>query len=418
MSETTVPQAASTDEFLVQADSWTAQNYAPLPVVISRGEGVWVWDVEGNRYLDCLSAYSAVNQGHCHPRIVATLREQAERCTLTSRAFHNDQMGPFLEKLCALVGYDKALPMNTGAEAVETAIKAVRKWGYQVKGVADGEAEIVVCTDNFHGRTTTIVGFSTEEQYRSGFGPFTPGFRVVEYGSIEALAAALTDNTVGFLVEPLQGEGGVIVPPEGYLREAARLCTDRNVALIADEIQTGLGRTGRMLCCDWEDVRPDVLVLGKALGGGVYPVSAVCADDEIMQLFTPGDHGSTFGGNPLGAAVAQTALDVIVEENLSERAAELGDWFMDQLRSIDSPHVAEVRGKGMLIGVVIRDESGPAAPFCKQLMKRGVLAKETHAQVVRFAPPLVIEKEVLEEVLPDIAAVLRGEDSDAEDGGA
>ena len=418
MPDATVTQAASTEEFLAQADRWGAHNYEPLAVVIARGEGVWVWDAEGNRYLDCLSAYSAVNQGHCHPRIVAALKQQAERCTLTSRAFHNDQMAPFLEKLCRLVGYDKALPMNTGAEAVETAIKAVRKWGYKVKGVAAGEAEIIVCSDNFHGRTTTIVGFSTEEQYRDGFGPFTPGFRLVQYGDTDALAAALTDNTVGFLVEPIQGEGGVIVPPDGYLREAAALCADRKVAFIADEIQTGLGRTGRLLCCDWEDVRPDVLILGKALGGGVYPVSAVCADDEIMQVFTPGDHGSTFGGNPLGAAAAMTALDVIVDERLAERAAELGDWFMDQLRAIGSPHVSEVRGKGMLIGVVLRDESGPAKAFCKALMKRGVLAKETHEQVIRFAPPLVIDKEVLEEILPDIAAVLRGEDQGATDGAA
>ncbi|HEX9700720.1 MAG TPA: ornithine--oxo-acid transaminase [Acidobacteriota bacterium] len=413
MSDTAVTSTTTTERFLAQADRWSALNYAPLPVVINRAEGVWVWDVEGNRYLDCLSAYSAVNQGHCHPRILATLREQAERCTLTSRAFHNDQMGPFLEKLCNLVGYDRALPMNTGAEAVETAIKAVRKWGYKVKGVADGQAEIIVCSHNFHGRTTTIVGFSSEAQYRDGFGPFAPGFPIVEYGDLDALEAAINDNTVGFLVEPIQGEGGVIVPPEGYLRGAARLCRDRDVAFVADEIQTGLGRTGRLLCCDWEKIRPDVLILGKALGGGVYPVSAVCADDEIMGLFRPGDHGSTFGGNPLGAAVARTALDVIVDEKLAERAAELGDWFMDELRGIETRHVVEVRGKGLLIGVVINAESGPAKPFCKALMKRGILAKETHEQVVRFAPPLVIDREVLDGVLPDIAAVLRGEGVEA-----
>jgi ornithine--oxo-acid transaminase len=285
----------------------------------------------------------------------------------------------------------------------------VRKWGYKVKGVAEGRAEIIVCSENFHGRTTTIVGFSTEAQYRDGFGPFTPGFKVVEYGDVDALEAAIDDNTVGFLVEPIQGEGGVIVPPDGYLSEAARLCRERRVAFIADEIQTGLGRTGRLLCCDWEKIRPDILVLGKALGGGVYPVSAVCADEEYMGLFHPGDHGSTFGGNPLGAAVAMTALDVIVQERLADRAAELGDWFMNELRSIDSPHVVEVRGKGMLIGVVIAQDSGKAKPFCKALMKHGILAKETHEQVIRFAPPLVIERAVLEGVLPDIAAVLRGE---------
>ncbi len=409
MSDTAVSPAPTSDDFLQQADRWGARNYAPLPVVITRAEGVWVWDVDGNRYLDCLSAYSAVNQGHCHPRIVETMRQQAGRCTLTSRAFQNDMMGPFLEKLCNLVGYDKALPMNTGAEAVETAIKTVRKWGYKVKGVAADAAEIIVCADNFHGRTTTIIGFSTEDQYKDGFGPFTPGFKVVPYGDIDALAAAINDNTVGFLVEPIQGEGGVIVPPEGYLREAARLCADNRVAFIADEIQTGLGRTGRMLCCDWDKIRPDVLILGKALGGGVYPVSAVCADDEFMGVYEPGDHGSTFGGNPLAAAVAITALDVIVDEDLAGRSAELGDWFMNELRAIDSPHVVEVRGKGMLIGVVIADESGPAKRFCKALMKRSILAKETHAQVIRFAPPLVIDRETLEGVFPDISAVLRGE---------
>ncbi len=409
MSDTALGVPVSTEDFLAQADRWSARNYAPLPVVIARAEGVWVWDVEGERYLDCLSAYSAVNQGHGNPRILDAMREQAGRCTLTSRAFQNDQMGPFLEKLCTALGYDKALPMNTGAEAVETAIKTVRKWGYKVKGVADGEAEIIVCGENFHGRTTTIVGFSTEDQYKDGFGPFTPGFTVVPYGDIDALRGAINENTVGFLVEPIQGEGGVIVPPEGYLSEASKLCAEHRVAFIADEIQTGLGRTGRLLCCDWEKVRPDVLILGKALGGGVYPVSAVCADDEFMDVFEPGDHGSTFGGNPLGAAVGMASLDVIIDEKLAERADELGTWFMNELRSVDTPHVVEVRGKGMLIGVVIADESGPAKPFCKALMKRGILAKETHEQVIRFAPPLVIDRETLEGVLPDITAVLKGE---------
>jgi len=409
MSDTALNCATSSEDFLQQADLWSPTNYAPLPVVISRAEGVWVWDVEGNKYLDCLSAYSATNQGHCHPRIVETMRQQAGRCTLTSRAFQNDQMGPFLEKLCNLVGYDKALPMNTGAEAVETAIKTVRKWGYKVKGVAENAAEVIVCSDNFHGRTTTIVGFSTEEQYKDGFGPFTPGFKVVRYGDLSALEAAINDNSVGFLVEPNQGEGGVIVPPDGYLSEAAQLCADNNVPFIADEIQTGLGRTGRLLCSDWDRIRPDILILGKALGGGVYPVSAVCADDGFMEVYNPGDHGSTFGGNPLGAAVAMTALDVILDENLAEKAEENGDWFMNELRAIDSPHVVEVRGKGLLIGVVISDESGPANPFCKALIKRGILAKETHEQVIRFAPPLVITRETLKSVLPDISSVLSGE---------
>ncbi len=409
MAEASIGEVRATDEYLHQVDKWSAHNYHPLPIVLSRGDGVWVWDVEGKQYLDCLSAYSALNQGHCHPRILAALKEQADRCTVTSRAFHNDQMGPFLEELCELVGYEKALPMNTGAEAVETAIKAVRKWGYQVKGVPEGAAEIVVCSDNFHGRTTTIVGFSSDDQYRDGFGPFTPGFVTVPYGDIDAFEAALNDNTVGFLVEPIQGEGGVLIPPDGYLSAAAELCRANRVALMADEIQTGLGRTGKMLACEWEGVRPDVVILGKALGGGVYPVSAMCSDDEIMQVFTPGDHGSTFGGNPLGAAVARAALDVIVEEDLANRAAELGEWFIDELQAISSPHVAEVRGRGMMVGVEIKETSGTARPFCEALMERGILAKETHGQVVRFAPPLVITREILEDVLPDIRAVLLGE---------
>ena len=395
-----------TGSLIREVDQWSAHNYHPLPVVIERGQGCWVWDVDGNKYLDMLSAYSAVNQGHRHPRIVSALMEQAERLTLTSRAFHNDQMGAFLHQLCELVGYPKALPMNTGAEAVETAIKAVRKWGYLVKGVAPEAAEIIVCDNNFHGRTTTIVGFSSEEQYRSGFGPFTPGFKLIPYGDIDALAATITKNTVGFLVEPLQGEGGVVVPRVGYLREAASLCREADVKFMADEIQTGLGRTGRMLACDWEDVRPDVVMLGKALGGGVYPVSAALADEEVMNVFTPGDHGSTFGGNPLGAAVGRASLDVIVEEKLAERAEELGSWFMGELTAIGSPHVAEVRGRGLMIGVVIAEPSGTARPFCEALMERGILAKETHEQVVRFAPPLVITREILEEALESIREVL------------
>lgn len=406
MTEATISGTQSgtdsvTAKVLAQTDRYSARNYNPLPVVLERGEGCWVWDVDGNRYLDMLSAYSAVNQGHRHPRILEAARAQMEKLTLTSRAFHNDQMGPFLEELCELTGYEQALPMNTGAEAVETAIKMVRKWGYQKKGV--DEAEIIVCENNFAGRTTTIVSFSSEPQYREGFGPFTPGFKIIPYGDADALADAITANTVGFMVEPIQGEGGVIVPPEGYLRDVRRICTERGVAFIADEIQTGLGRTGRMFCCDWEDVRPDVLIVGKALAGGVYPVSAAIADREYMDVFNPGDHGSTFGGNPLGAAVARAALKVIVEENLVHRSAELGAWFMDRLRAIESPHVVQVRGKGLMIGVELNTA---ARPLCEALQDRGILAKETHKTVIRFAPPLIIERDVLEDALDHVEAVL------------
>ncbi len=399
-----------TQILLDQADRYGAHNYKPLPVVLDRADGCWVWDVDGKRYLDMLAAYSAVNQGHRHPAIMTAASEQMGKLTLTSRAFHNDQMGPFLEELCSATGYDKALPMNTGAEAVETGIKMVRKWGYHVKGVPDGQAEIIVCEGNFAGRTTTIVGFSSEAQYKEGFGPFTPGFKLVPYGDAAALRAAITPNTVAFMVEPLQGEGGVVVPPEGYLAECREICTQNRVAFMADEIQTGLGRTGRLFCCDWEEVRPDVLLVGKALGGGVYPVSAAIADDEYMNVFQPGDHGSTFGGNPLGAAVGRASLKVILDEGLSERSDELGQWFMDSLRAIDSPHVAQVRGKGLMIGVVMSEASGGARRFCEALQARGILAKETHHTVIRFAPPLVIDKATLEKILPDVEAVLKGED--------
>ena len=394
---------------LRSAERWCARNYEPLPVVLDRGEGVWVWDVRGNRYLDMLSAYSALNQGHRHPRIVEAAQRQLERLTLTSRAFHNDQMGPFLAELCRATGYGKALPMNTGTEAVETAIKMVRRWGVEVKGVPRNAAEIIVCEGNFAGRTTTIISFSSEASYRAGFGPFTPGFRMVPYGDIPALRAAISPNTVAFLVEPIQGESGVVVPPEGYLAAARDICRANRVALVADEIQTGLGRTGRMFCSDWEGVRPDVMIVGKALGGGVYPVSAVLADEDYLDVFRPGDHGSTFGGNPLGAAVGRAALGVIVDEGLAERSDVLGGWFIDGLRMLDSPHVAQVRGRGLMIGVVIRESSGPARPFCEALMRRGILAKETHRQVVRFAPPLIVEREVLEAALGEIAPVLAGE---------
>jgi ornithine--oxo-acid transaminase len=400
---------ATTRDLLDEVERWSAHNYKPLPVVLEKGEGVWVWDVEGRRYLDMLAAYSALNQGHRHPRIIAAAREQMERITLTSRAFHNDQMGPFLRELCEATGFERALPMNTGAEAVETAIKTVRKWGYDVKGVPRDEAEIIVCEGNFHGRTTTVVGFSSEAQYKEGFGPFAPGFRMVPYGDVEAFRAAVNDRTVGFLVEPIQGEGGVVVPPAGYLAETRRICTDHGIAFIADEIQTGLGRTGRLFCTEWEDVKPDILVVGKALGGGVYPVSATLADSEYMDVFHPGDHGSTFGGNPLGAAVGRAALAVTLDEDLSARSDELGSWFMDELRAVDSPHVEQVRGRGLMVGVVVRTSSGPARPFCEALQRRGILAKETHHQVIRFAPPLTIDREALADALTQIRPVLQGE---------
>jgi len=396
----------ATERLVREAETWSAHNYHPLPVVLDRAEGAYVWDVEGKRYLDMLAAYSAVNQGHRHPAIIAALLEQAGRLTLTSRAFHNDQMGPFLKELCELTGYAKALPMNTGAEAVETAIKAARRWGYTVKGVLPGKAEIIVCDGNFHGRTTTIVGFSSDELYKDGFGPFTPGFVRIPFGDIEALRGAVTDHTVAFLVEPIQGEAGVVVPPDGYLAEAAELCAEKDVLLLADEIQTGLGRTGRMFCCEWDGVRPDALIVGKALGGGVYPVSAVLGDEALLGVFTPGTHGSTFGGNPLGAAVGRAALRVVVEERLPERAAELGGWFKDTLSRLRSPHIASVRGRGLMIGVVVKDASGLARPFCEALKERGILAKETHDQVIRFAPPLTVERSDLEAALPAIADVL------------
>jgi ornithine--oxo-acid transaminase len=406
MLEMTQATASKTAGFLAEVDQYSAHNYHPLPVVIERGEGVWVWDVDGNRYLDMLAAYSALNQGHRHPAIIEAAHQQLDALTLTSRAFHNDQMGPFLKELCEATGFERALPMNTGAEAVETAIKMVRKWGYEVKGVPDGKAEIIVCANNFHGRTTTIVGFSSEQQYKDGFGPFTPGFEEIPYGDAEALAAAITKNTVGFLVEPLQGEGGVVVPPKGFLQKARKLCTENRVAFIADEIQTGLGRTGRLFCCEWEGVRPDILIVGKALGGGVYPVSAAIADSEFMDVFHPGDHGSTFGGNPLAAAIARASLQVVLEEKLAERADRLGTWFMDRLRAIESKHVKEVRGRGLMIGVEIKESSGTARPFCEALEAKGILAKETHHQVIRFAPPLTITQEELEFALERATEVL------------
>lgn len=398
-----IESPSKSDRFVALSEKYGAHNYHPLDVVIHKAKGVWVWDVDGNRYLDCLSAYSAVNQGHVHPRIVEAAREQLERVTLTSRAFRNDQLGLFLEELCTLTGYDMALPMNTGAEAVETAIKVARKWGYRKKGVDDGKAEIIVCEGNFHGRTTTIVGFSSQEKYRENFGPFTPGFIMVPFGDAEALAAAITPNTVGFLVEPIQGEGGVNVPPDGYLNAAADVCREHNVLLMADEIQTGLGRTGQLFASEYEGVRPDVMIVGKALSGGLYPVSAVLADEEVLGVIEPGDHGSTFGGNPLGAAIARAALRVLVEEGLMERARTLGDYFKGRLLRIEGEWIKEVRGKGLLIGV---DLHVPARPFAEALLERGILAKETHETVLRFAPPLVIEKEEIDWAIERITDVL------------
>jgi len=395
-----------TQDYIALEDRYNAHNYQPLDVVITRAEGVWVWDVEGRKYLDCLSAYSAINQGHCHPRIVQAMVEQAQRLALTSRAFRNDQLPLLAKELCELTGYEMMLPMNSGAEAVETAIKAARKWGYVVKGVADDRAEIIVCTGNFHGRTITIITFSPEEEYRDGFGPFTPGFKLIPYGDADALERAITSNTVAFLFEPMQGEGGVVIPPEGYVQRARDICTRHNVLMIADEIQTGLGRTGKLLACEHEGVRPDVVTLGKALSGGMYPVSAVLSSREVLGVFGPGDHGSTFGGNPLACAVAREALKVIVDEHLCERAAELGDYLLARLREIQSPHVALCRGKGLLVGIVLKPEAGGARRFCEALKERGVLAKDTHGTVIRLAPPLIITKEELDWMLERIAGVL------------
>lgn len=383
----------NSQDYIKLDDKYAAHTYNPIDVVVEKGDGVWVYDVEGKRYLDCLSAYSAVNQGHCNPRIMAAAMEQMERVTLTSRAFYNDQMGPFLKQLCELTGYEMAVPMNTGAEAVETAIKIARKWGYQVKQVPNNQAEIIACEGNFAGRTTTIISFSSEEQYKADFGPLTPGFKLVPYGDADALAAAITPNTVAFIVEPIQGEGGVNVPPAGYLKRVAEICKANNVLFIADEIQTGLGRTGTLLCCDHEGVRPDIVTLGKALSGGYYPVSAVLADEDVLGLFRPGDHGSTFGGNPLGSAIARAALDVLIEEKLIDRSRELGDYFMGRLRRIESEIIKEVRGKGLLIGVELTVE---ARPYCDALRDAGVLCKDTHGTVARFAPPLVISREEID----------------------
>ncbi len=396
-----------TKDFIELEDRLGAHNYKPLDVVLTRGEGIWVWDVDGRRYMDCLSAYSAVNQGHCHPAIQKALIEQAGKLTLTSRAFRNDQLALFYRELCDLTNSHKVLPMNSGAEAVETVIKAVRKWGYTVKGVPEDKAEIIVCANNFHGRTITIVGFSTDDGSRQGFGPFTPGFKVIPYGDAEALAQAITPHTVGFLVEPIQGEAGVIIPPQGYLRQAKALCEAHNIVLILDEIQTGLGRTGRLLAEEHEGIEADLTLVGKALSGGFYPVSAVLSNKEVMDVLRPGEHGSTFGGNPLACAVARTALRVLVEEDLVANAAAMGDYFLTELEKLKIPQIKEIRGRGLMIGIEFHPEAGGARPYCMRLMEEGMLCKETHDHIVRIAPPLVIKKDDIDWALEKLAKVLK-----------
>lgn len=393
-------------QYIDLEDEFGAHNYKPLDVVLSRGEGVWVWDVDGNKYLDCLSAYSAVNQGHCHPKIMDAMIDQAKKLTLTSRAFRNDQLGLFYRELCELTNSHKVLPMNSGAEAVETVIKTVRKWGYKVKGVPKDQAEIIVCENNFHGRTITIVGFSTDPNSTEGFGPFTPGFKIIPFGDTEALENAITPNTVGFLVEPIQGEAGVIIPPVGYLEAARAICEKNNVVLILDEIQTGLGRTGKLLAEEHDGIEADLTLIGKALSGGFYPVSAVLSNSEVLGVLQPGEHGSTFGGNPLACAVARAALKVLVEEKMVDNAAEMGTYFLDGLRQIKNPVIKEIRGKGLMIGMELWPETGRARHYCHKLKEKGLLCKETHENIIRFAPPLVITKDVVDWALEQIEAVL------------
>lgn len=398
----------NTKEIIAIEDQFGAHNYHPLDVVLTKGEGVWVWDIDGNKYLDCLAAYSAVNQGHCHPRIVNAVQEQSKKITLTSRAFRNDQL-PFLcKELCELTGYEMMLPMNSGAEAVETALKAARKWGYEKKNIPADKVEIIACKNNFAGRTITILSFSTEDLYKDGFGPFTNGFKVIEYGSTEELKNAITPNTAAFIVEPIQGEGGVIVPTEGFLAEAYRICKENNVLLIADEIQSGLGRSGKLFAFEYDNIKPDMVIIGKALSGGCYPVSAVLSNKDILGVFTPGTHGSTFGGNPLGAAIARESIKVLIEERLVENSFELGKYFIEKLKEIKSPHVKEVRGKGLFIGVELKPEAGGARRFCEALKEQGLLCKETHVDTIRFAPPLVIKKEEIDWALERIEKVLMG----------
>ncbi len=385
-------------------DRYGAHNYHPLDVVVQKAQGVWVYDVEGKRYLDCLAAYSAVNQGHCHPKILRAMMEQAHRVTLTSRAFRNDQLPLLCRDLNRMAGMDMALPMNSGAEAVETALKAARKWGYKVKGIPPEKAEIIACTNNFHGRTITIVSFSTENQYRDGFGPFTPGFTVIPYNDPEALRRAITPNTCAFLVEPIQGEAGIIVPKEGYLKKCEALCREHNLLLVVDEIQSGLGRTGKLFAYMHEDVHPDMVIIGKALSGGYYPVSAVLAPRNVLEVFKPGDHGSTFGGNPLACAIARAALQVLAEEKLADRSAELGAYFLGQLKTLRAPHIVDIRGRGLWIGIEL---SGAARPYCEKLKDEGILCKETHDHVIRVAPPLVITRDEIDWALDRFRKVLQ-----------
>lgn len=396
-------QSVGSEAIIELTQKYGAKNYHPLPVVISKAEGVWVEDVDGKKYMDMLSAYSAVSHGHCHPKVIKALKEQADRVTLTSRAFMNDKLGTFYEKVSEITGKEKVLPMNSGTEAVETAIKAARRWGHQVKGVPEDKGEIIACTNNFHGRSITIISFSTTEEYREGFGPFTPGFKVIPFGDIAALEKAIGPDTVAFLVEPMQGEGGIVLPPTGYLKEARELCSEKDVLFIADEIQTGLGRTGKMFACDWEEVVPDIYILGKALSAGVYPVSAVAADEEVMKVFNPGSHGSTFGGNPLGVAAATKALEVIQDEDFVKNSLEMGRYFRKGLNEIDNPVIKDVRGRGLFIGVELTET---ARPYAERLQDEGVLVKDTRGTILRFAPPLVITKEEVDWALERVRKVL------------
>jgi ornithine--oxo-acid transaminase len=391
------------EKVIQQSETYGANNYHPLPIVISEAEGVWVKDPEGNKYMDMLSAYSAVNQGHRHPKIIQALKDQADRVTLTSRAFHNDRLGPWYEKICKLTNKEMALPMNTGAEAVETAIKTARRWAYDVKGVSDNQAEIIACIGNFHGRTMTAVSLSSDEEYKRGFGPMLPGIKLIPFGNLEALKAAITPNTAAFLIEPIQGEAGILIPKEGFMKAAYELCRENNVLFIADEIQAGLGRSGKMFACEWEEVDPDMYILGKALGGGVFPISCVVADKEILGVFNPGSHGSTFGGNPIACAVSIASLDVLIEEKLADRSLELGEYFMRKLKEIKNAGIKEVRGRGLFIGIELTE---PARKYCEALKEEGLLCKETHDTVIRFAPPLIITKEEIDWAIERIQKVL------------
>lgn len=396
-------EATKSHSLIEQTEKYGANNYHPLPIVISKAEGVWVEDPEGNKYMDMLSAYSAVNQGHRHPKIIQALKDQADRVTLTSRAFHNDQLGPWYEMVCELTNKEMALPMNTGAEAVETAIKAARRWAYDVKGAADNQAEIIACVGNFHGRTMTAVSLSSEEEYKRGFGPMLPGIKLIPYGDLDALKEAITENTAAFLIEPIQGEAGIVIPPEGFLKKAYETCKENNVLFIADEIQAGLARSGKMFACEWEDVDPDMFILGKALGGGVFPISCVVANKDVLGVFNPGSHGSTFGGNPMACAVSVASMNVLVEEKLAERSLKLGEYFMNKLKEINNPVIKEVRGRGLFIGVELNE---PARKYCEELKEQGLLCKETHDTVIRFAPPLVISEEELDWAIERINKVL------------